>query len=36
MLSSAAFIAMVVNVASFFAVQPLVDFTGSAAEWLPL
>jgi NADH-quinone oxidoreductase subunit N len=36
MLSSAAFIAMVVNVGAFFAVQPLVDFARSAAETLPL
>jgi NADH-quinone oxidoreductase subunit N len=36
MLSSAAFLAMVVNVGSFFAVQPLVDFARSAAEVLPL
>jgi NADH-quinone oxidoreductase subunit N len=36
MLSSAAFIAMVVNVGSFFAVQPLVDFARSAAATLPL
>jgi hypothetical protein len=27
---------MVVNVGSFFAVQPLVDFARSAAETLPL
>ena len=32
MLSSAAFLAMVVNVGSFFAVQPLVDFARSAAD----
>ena len=36
MLSSAAFLAMVVNVGSFFAVQPLVDFARSAADALPL
>jgi len=36
MLSSAAFLAMVVNVGSFFAVQPLVDFARSAADSLPL
>jgi NADH-quinone oxidoreductase subunit N len=36
MLSSAAFLAMVVNVGSFFAVQPLVDFARNAAEVLPL
>ena len=36
MLSSAAFIAMVVNVGAFFAVQPLVDFARSAAATLPL
>jgi NADH-quinone oxidoreductase subunit N len=36
MLSSAAFLAMVVNVGSFFAVQPLVDFARSAADVLPL
>jgi NADH-quinone oxidoreductase subunit N len=36
MLSSAAFLAMVVNVGSFFAVQPLVDFARGAADSLPL
>jgi NADH-quinone oxidoreductase subunit N len=36
MLSSTAFLAMVVNVGSFFAVQPLVDFARSAANSLPL
>jgi hypothetical protein len=36
MLSSAAFLAMVVNVGSFFAVQPLVDFARNAADALPL
>jgi NADH-quinone oxidoreductase subunit N len=36
MLSSAAFLATVVNIGSFFAVQPLVDFTRSAADVLPL
>jgi NADH-quinone oxidoreductase subunit N len=36
MLSSAAFLAMVVNVGSFFAVQPLVDLAREAAETLPL
>ena len=35
MLSSAAFLAMVVNVASFFAVQPLADLAREAAETLP-
>jgi len=34
--SSPAFLAMAVNVGSFFAVQPLVDFARSAAETLPL
>jgi NADH-quinone oxidoreductase subunit N len=36
MLSSAAFLATVVNIGSFFAVQPLVDFARSAADVLPL
>jgi hypothetical protein len=36
MLSSAAFVAMAVNVGSFFAVQPLVDLAREAAETLPL
>jgi NADH-quinone oxidoreductase subunit N len=36
MLSSAAILAMVVNVGSFFAVQPLVDLAREAAETLPL
>jgi NADH-quinone oxidoreductase subunit N len=36
MLTSAAFVAMVVNVGSFFAVQPLVDLARNAVEALPL
>jgi NADH-quinone oxidoreductase subunit N len=36
MLSSAVFIAMAVNVGSFFAIQPLVDLARNAAETLPL
>jgi hypothetical protein len=36
MLSSAAFLAMVVNVGAFFTIQPLVDFARSAADALPL
>jgi NADH-quinone oxidoreductase subunit N len=36
MLSSAAFLAMAVNVGSFFAVQPLADLARDAAETLPL
>ena len=36
MLSSAAFLAMVVNVGSFFAVQPLADLAREAAQTLPL
>ena len=36
LLTSAAVAAMVVNIGAFFAIQPLVDFTRSAAEVLPL
>ena len=36
MLSSAVFLAMAVNVGSFFAVQPLADLAREAAETLPL
>jgi NADH:ubiquinone oxidoreductase subunit 2 (subunit N) len=36
MLSSAVFLAMVVNVGSFIAVQPLADFAEKAAKSLPL
>ena len=36
MLSSAVFLAMVVNIGSFFVVQPLVDLARNAAEALPL
>jgi NADH-quinone oxidoreductase subunit N len=36
MLSSAAVLAMVVNVGSFFAVQPLIDLAKNAADALPL
>ena len=36
LLTSAAVAAMVVNIGAFFAIQPLVDFTRTAAEVLPL
>jgi NADH-quinone oxidoreductase subunit N len=36
MLSSAVFLAMAVNVGSFFAIQPLVDLARNAGETLPL
>jgi hypothetical protein len=36
LLSTAVFIAMVVNVAAFFAVQPLIDVATDAAGSLPL
>jgi NADH-quinone oxidoreductase subunit N len=36
LLSTAVFVAMVVNVGAFFAVQPLIDLAGDAASSLPL
>ena len=36
LLSAAVFIAMVVNVGAFFAVQPIIDLAGDAANSLPL
>jgi NADH-quinone oxidoreductase subunit N len=36
LLSTAVFVAMVVNIGAFFAVQPLIDLAGDAANSLPL
>ena len=36
LLSTAVFVAMVVNVGAFFAVQPIIDLAGDAANSLPL
>jgi hypothetical protein len=36
LLSTAVFVAMVVNVGAFFAVQPLIDLAQDAAGSLPL